>query len=274
MPTASLSFGDLRIEGASRAGEETWFRVRPPGVVFDVGRGAVQVAGAADLFLTHGHLDHALGLPYVLSLRTVHGSGPTRVHAPAPIVDALDRLIRAAAELEDAEYRYQIHPMEPGARVRVGRDLQVVAFATDHIVPSLGYHLWRSKRKLRLEYRDRSDKELADLKSRGTEIEEEETETWLTYCGDTGPGVFELEPSLFESRVLLLECTFVDEASRDRARQFKHMHLDDLVARAAEFRNRELVLHHTSRRYGRADLEQLIEERLSLENTRVHLFGC
>ena len=57
---------------ASRAGDDNWFRIHPPGLAFDVGRGALQLAGAQDVFLSHGHLDHALGLPYVLSQRSLH----------------------------------------------------------------------------------------------------------------------------------------------------------------------------------------------------------
>ena len=36
-----LRIGDLRIEGFSRAGDDNWFRIHPPGLAFDVGRGAM-----------------------------------------------------------------------------------------------------------------------------------------------------------------------------------------------------------------------------------------
>lgn len=274
MSIERLVFGDLRIEGTSRAGEETWFRVRPPGLAFDVGRGAVQLAGISSIFLTHGHLDHALGLPFLLSQRAAHGSDSTRVFAPAPAAEPLIGLIAAAEALEGATYLYEVVALEPGDQVSVGKGLTVGAFATDHVVPSLGYHLLRSKHRLRSEYRDRPGAELADLRRSGVEIEREEIETWFSYCGDTGPAVFDLEPRIFEASVLLLECTFFDEESKGRARQFKHMHLDDLVDRAGEFENRELVLHHLSRRYKCSDLKETLRKQLVLPHTRVHLFGC
>lgn len=274
MPVESLSFGDLRIEGVSRAGEETWVRVHPPGLVFDVGRGAGKLSGAADLFLSHGHLDHVLGLPFVLSLRTLHDSQATRVFAPAAIVDGLTQLIRAAEALAGEAYDYEVHPLEPGSRVPVSRDLEVEAFATDHIVPSLGFHLLREKKRLRPEYREYASGDLADLRARGVEIEIREQQPWLSYCGDTGPGVFDLEPRIFQSPVLLLECTFFDENSRQSARRFGHMHMDDLIEHATQFHNKDLVLHHASRRYGCEELRQLIDKELALEGPRVHLFGC
>jgi ribonuclease Z len=156
----------------------------------------------------------------------------------------------------------------------VGNHLTIEAFATDHGLPSLGYHLLQSRYRLKHEYRDRPPDELAGLRRQGVEFEQEEIVVWLSYCGDTGPGVFDLEPRILQSSVLLLECTFFDEDSRERAREFGHMHLDDLVAHAADFRNDDLILHHLSRRYDCSDVVQRTSERFQLPHTRVHLFGC
>src|SRR5690606_34250778 len=88
--TASgLVVGELSIEGWSRAGEESWYRVRPPGIGLDAGRGASALVGASDLFLSHGHLDHALGVPWVLSQRRLQGLSPARIHCPAATAAAL-----------------------------------------------------------------------------------------------------------------------------------------------------------------------------------------
>ena len=274
MPITNLSFGDLRIEGVSRAGEETWIRVHPPGLVFDVGRGAVQLAGARDVFLSHGHLDHALGVPFVLSLRTLHDSQSTRVFAPAAIVSGLKQLIGAAEALEGQEYEYELHAVEPGNRIPVSRGFQVEAFATDHVVPSVGYHLLGQKKRLKSEYRDRSSRELAELRSAGVEIELVQEELRLSYCGDTGPGVFDLDARVLVSPILLIECTFFDESSHQRARKYGHMHVQDLVARGADFRNQDLVLLHASRRYGCDQLRRLISTELALGSPKVHLFDC
>lgn len=274
MEIESLSFGELRIEGVSRAGEETWIRVHPPGLVFDVGRGAVKLAGAHDFFLSHGHLDHILGLPYVLSLRTLHNSRSTRVFAPAALVGGLKKLIQAAESLADERYDYEIHPLEAADQVRVAKDMQVEAFATHHVIPSLGFHLRRERKRLRPEFKERPGAELAALKARGVEIELLEENVWLSYCGDTGPEVFTMDPRVFDSQVLMIECTFFDEASRERARRFGHMHIDDLTERAGDFRNRDLVIHHTSRRYSCDQIREVIAARLDLTGINVHLFGC
>jgi len=93
----------------------------------------------------------------------------------------------------------------------------------------------------------------------------------VTYCGDTGAGVFELEPRLFESRIVLLECAFFAVASRGRGRQFKHLHLSDIADRVGEFRNEDLVLHHASWRYEKSEVQSLIERHLTGMAPNVHL---
>ncbi len=269
---ATLRLGELSIEGWSRAGEETWFRIHPPGLAFDCGRGALELSGARDLFVSHGHLDHALGVPWVLSQRTLHHREPTRVVCPREIAADLGGLIEAAARLERVRYGYELVPFGPGDRVEVGRDLAVEAFATDHVVPSLGFHLVRKRRHLRAELHGLDGARLAAMRRAGAAIEEEREEIWLSYCGDTGPGVFDLAPRLAESRVLLLECTFLGDTMRARGAEYGHLHVEDLVANADRLaRCESILLHHLSRRHRvgelRAELERLAPELAA----RVHV---
>lgn len=266
-----LRFGDLTVEGASVAGDHSWFRVQPPGLAFDVGRGPLRLTGARDLFISHGHLDHCLGLPFLLSHRTLHHLQASRVFCPREVVGAVRSFIEAAAELEGVGYRYELTGLAPGDRVEAGRDLTVEAFRTDHVVPSLGYHLLRSRRQLATELRGRSSTELADLRRRGVEIETVTEALELSYCGDTGPGVFELEPRLYGARILLVECTFVGEKLREKGRRFGHMHLDDLAVRRHRFDNQELVLHHLSRRHRVEEVRAEARRALAGLKPRLHV---
>jgi len=265
-----LRFGDLRIEGWSRAGDESWFRIHPPGLALDVGRGAPQLAGARDVFLSHGHLDHSLGLPYVLSQRSLHRLAHTRVFCPAEIAEPLGLLISGAERLEKARYRYDLIPLSPGDRVDVARSLAVEAFAVDHVVPTLGFHLWRTKRRLAPAHAGLSAEEIIELRRQGVDTSESVEELWLSYCADTGPRVFDMEPRLFEARVLLLECTFLGEEHQDKGELYKHLHLGDIERRAGDFRNQALVLHHLSRRHRVSELRAEVEHRMPELAPRVH----
>ncbi|HEY4590845.1 MAG TPA: MBL fold metallo-hydrolase [Thermoanaerobaculia bacterium] len=271
MRPVELRFGDLRIEGWSRAGDDNWFRVHPPGLALDVGRGAVQLAGAQDVFLSHGHLDHAMGLPFVLSQRSLHRLVHTRVFCPAEIVEPLGAFIAAAERMENARYRYELLPLVPGDRVEVGRGLHVEAFATDHVVPTLGYHLWRSRRHLAAAFAGHSREELIGLRERGVDTSEVAEDLWLSYCADTGPAVFDREPRIFESKVLMVECTFVGEEHRDKGERFKHLHLGDIARHADRFRNEAIVLHHLSRRFRVEELRAEVNRRLPELAARIHI---
>ncbi len=271
MHPVELRFGDLRIEGWSRAGDDNWFRVHPPGLALDVGRGAMQLAGAQDVFLSHGHLDHVMGLPFVLSQRSHHRLVHTRVFCPAEIVEPLEAFIAAAERLENARFLYDLLPLVPGDRVEVGRGLHIEAFATCHVVPTLGYHLWRSRRHLAPAFIGHSREELISLRERGVDTAEVAEDLWLSYCADTGPAIFDREPRIFESKVLMCECTFVGEEHRDKGERFKHLHLGDIARHADRFRNEAIVLHHLSRRFKVEELRAEVDRRLPELSARIHI---
>jgi ribonuclease Z len=203
----------------------------------------------------------------------MHAAGGTRVYCPAAIAEDLERLVRAASRLEGVGYRASIEPLVSGQRVEVGRRLEVEAFATDHVVPSLGYHLIERRHRLANAYRHLSPAELVALRQEGEPVEEVREVVRLSYCGDTGAGVFTAEPRLFTSEVLLVECTFLGPATRDRGRRFGHLHLADLVEVAERLENRHLVLHHLSSRFRTGELRAEVERLLPDLASRVHIWG-
>jgi ribonuclease Z len=148
----------------------------------------------------------------------------------------------------------------------------VEAFATDHVVPSLGYHLMRAKEHLLPELAGASSAELVELKGRGRRITTREEEIWLSYCGDTGPGVFDIEPRILESKVLLIECTFLPPRPRERSAELGHLHLDDLVERASDLTGQAVLLHHLSRRHRASQLAAAVAVRAPELAKRISIF--
>ena len=72
--------------------------------------------------------------------------------------------------------------VKPGDRVVMGKGLTVEAFATDHVVPSLGYHLWHGRRHLAPAFAGLPPAELIRLREQGVETAEVIEDLWVT-CG-------------------------------------------------------------------------------------------
>ena len=222
------------------------------------------------------------------AFQNAHGPAPQRTQVEAMLVDGLGGdLPQEAFDVVDPLGRQvqvdvaggpgQDHQHQDNdsadMQETVAWSRPVEAFDADHVVPALGYHLLRRKRRLAASLAGQSPRRVAELRRSGAEVEETVEEVWVSYCGDTGPQVFEREPRLLHAGVLLLECTFLDSQPRAKGDRFKHIHVQDLVERADRFQNRALVLHHLSRRHRLSELRALIEERLPNLAARIHLLG-
>lgn len=269
----TLRFDELTLECVSRAGDETWVKVQPPGLAIDAGRGTPRLQGVRDLFLTHGHLDHALGAAYLLSLQPGSVAEPLRLYCPHEIATALDAMLSAAGDLDGDAYHYQLSPLTAGDRVEVGPGMWMEAFATDHVVPSLGYHLIRRRRQLRADLAGMPPNEIARHRHAGEPIDESREERWLSCTGDTSARVFEMQPEVFESKILVIECTFLDSGQRDSAARFKHIHIQDLVEVRERFANQVLVLNHLSRRHRVSELRREVRRTLEPLVPEVYVIG-
>src|SRR5207247_97123 len=139
--------------------------------------------------------------------------------------------------LENVRYEIEIVPAEPGDRVRLRNDLEMRVLPGRHRVPTVGYLFSEVKHKLLVELVGRTGEEIAQLRARGAAVTRREEIPLFAYPGDCGEEIFDAAPELFEARVLLIECSFLLAEDRGRAREYAHIHLDDLLARADLFRN-------------------------------------
>jgi ribonuclease Z len=69
-------------------------------------------------------------------------------------------------------------------------------------------------------------------------------------------------PSLLDTKVLILECSFLDDRKPlAAAHAGGHIHLDDLLERADAFRNEAIVLMHFSQMYSPVEVHRILERR-------------
>jgi ribonuclease Z len=259
-----VSAGPYTIRGVSVGGVYTSLHVPELDVLFDVGIPLRSAAGVGTLLLSHAHADHAGALAGLLGIRALHGiKTPLRVVMPAEIVRTMLEALRAMAELQRWPLDIEAVGVEPGDVVPLRRDLEVRAFRTFHPVPSLGYQLFRRTHKLRPEFQGLPGPELASLRKAGTPITDEAEHRELAYATDTLVQVIDHEPSILDSRVLAIECTFLDaRKSIEHARAGCHVHLDELVERADRIANPHVVLMHFSQLYRPDEIRPILAQRL------------
>jgi ribonuclease Z len=239
----------LEIEGVSIAGHESFYKVPAFRCLLEFGRAPDDVLGYGTVCLTHGHLDHAAGLAHHASRRRLTGLPPARVFAPEEAAPDLEAWLAISERLENVGYGVHVTPAVPGRQVDLRNDLSVKFLPGRHRVPTVGYLFSEVRKKLVDELVGRPEEEIVALKIRGAEVTRREEIPLLAYPGDCSPEIFEAAPELFRARVLLVECSFLGEDDRDRARKYDHIHLDDIVERASLFENEAIVLTHFSLRY-------------------------
>lgn len=259
----SVSAGGFTIRGVSVGGVYTSLTVPELGVMLDAGISPRSFTGVHQLFLSHGHVDHAGALPAFLGIRALMGAQkPLRVFMPADIVPALEDALAAMSRLQRWPLEIAAVAMEPGQVEQLRRDLWVRAFRTYHPVPSLGYQFFRRVHKLRPEFAHLPGAEIGRLRNQGEELFDVIERLELAYATDTLVQVLDHEPSLLQSRVLVLECTFLDSRkSLEASRAGCHIHLDELIERADAFANEHLVLMHFSQLYKPHEIAGILERR-------------
>jgi ribonuclease Z len=239
----------LEIEGVSIAGHESFYKLPAFRCLLEFGRAPDDVVGYSTVCLTHGHLDHAAGLAHHASRRRLTGLPAARVFAPEEAVPDLEAWLAISQRLENVDYGAHVTPAVPGESVMLRNDLELKFLPGRHRVPTVGYLFSEIRHKLEDEFQGLEGPEIAELRQKGTEVTRREEIPLLAYPGDCGPEIFDAAPELFRARVLLIECSFVAPEDRDRAREYAHIHLDDIADRASLFENEAIVLTHFSLRY-------------------------
>lgn len=226
-------------------------------------RSDVGLVELEEVFLTHFHADHYLGLPGMLKTFSLRGRElPLTVYGPPGLRDLLQALRRVFGRLE---YELAIVELEPGDLLeRDGYRLET--FPVDHGVSAVGYALREADRPGRFDVQRADALGVPDGPARGalqrgeTVSLAEGTEVTpsqvlgppragrtLVLAGDTAPCASVVEAA--EGADLLVhEATFLAD-ERERARETLHSTAGEAALVAREARVRMLALTHLSTRY-------------------------
>jgi ribonuclease Z len=256
---------------AQRATSATLVRRGGDRLLFDCGEGTqrqllrsdVGLVDLEEIFLTHYHADHYLGLPGMLKTFALRGREvPLTLHGPAGLRDLLGTLRRVFGKLT-----YPVEAVELDAGSVIARNgYEIRAFAVDHGPQALGYVIAEHPRPGRFDVsladslgvpagRERGALQRGEavVIADGATIRPEQVlgpsrpGRSVALTGDTAPASSVVDAATGVD-VLVHEATFcVDE--RQRARETGHSTAGEAALVAQEAGVRLLALTHISGRY-------------------------
>jgi ribonuclease Z len=270
MPTAQRAPTAILVR---RGGERLLFDCAE-GTQRQLLRSNVGLIELREVFLTHYHADHYLGLPGMLKTFALRGREvPITIYGPQGLVDLFSALRRIFGKLT---YPYELIELRPGEVLERG-DYRLLTFSVSHGVSAIGYGLVEEPRP------GRFDVETADALGipagpergalqRGEAITlgdgrvitpesvlgEERPGRKLVISADTAYSSAVVEAAR-GADVLVHEATFAEE-ERERARETLHSTASEAAQVAREAGVGLLALTHLSNRYFGGEIEREAQE--------------
>src|SRR5436190_12826840 len=216
-----------------------------------------------EVFLTHYHADHYLGLPGMLKTFALRGRDlPITIYGPRGLTDLFTALRRIFGKLT---YPFELVELQPGDVLDRG-EYRVVTFKVTHRVPALGYALVEEPRPGRFDVakadalgvppgpeRGRLQSGEAIALDDGSVVTPDQVlgaprpGRKVLITGDTAPSLGYLELAA-GAELLVHEATFCEE-ERERAQETGHSTAREAAQVAKAAGVRMLALTHLSSRY-------------------------
>jgi ribonuclease Z len=277
MPTAQRAPAGILLR---RGGERLLFDCAE-GTQRQLLRSNVGLIELREVFLTHYHADHYLGLPGMLKTFALRGREvPITIYGPPGLRDLFGALRRIFGRLT---YTVELKELRPGDEL-IREDYRLEAFAVAHGVSAVGYALVEDARPGRFDVQAADALGVPSGPERGA-LQRGESVTLadgttitpdkvlgparpgrkVVISGDGGPSESVIEAAR-NADVLVHEATFCED-ERERARETQHSTALEAagVARAAEVQL--LALTHLSNRYFGGEVAR--EARTIFPNTVV-----
>ncbi|KAH9525426.1 mitochondrial 3'-tRNA processing endonuclease Trz2 [Bulinus truncatus] len=269
-----LSVGQYNVFAWSVSGLESCIVIKSDDITlaFDMGIALTESTKAANVFITHGHVDHIGAVASHVSKRGLYGMKPARYFVPPHLLEPMKSSLQAhyqMAETVEALENVNISPFLPSDVVRLNSSYVVKTFPTIHRVPSQGYILYKETKKLKEEFKGLQGFQIAALHREGKEIHNVTVTPEVAYCGDTVFDVFlnPPTPDLLKVKLLITEATFLDEEfGKDMVQKAKdrgHTHLSELIQNAELFSEvGHIILVHFSNKYPTKYIRDCLHHRL------------
>ncbi|MCQ2107784.1 MAG: hypothetical protein MJZ05_03360 [Fibrobacter sp.] len=248
------------VSGFSISGLATYLQLPELDFCIDMGECPLSATSINHVFLTHAHGDHGRCLMRHHSLRKMMGVERDSVYyMPDFICESAKAWIKAEAIFEgvaESKFRYpEIIPVSTGELqfLKYRKDLAIEAFEVKHSIPAMGGILYFYKKKLKDEFLDKTPAELIELRKNKVEITREVYEPLVSFMGDClGESLLD-NSRVFQSKVLITECTFLTPEDEAMSVKKSHTHIKDIVRALNEIGDdvkcEKIILSHFSMKY-------------------------
>ena len=248
------------VSGFSISGLATYIQLPELDFCIDMGECPLSATSINHVFLTHAHGDHGRCLMRHHSLRKMMGVERESVYyMPAGICEAARNWIYAEAMFEgvpENKFRYpEIIPVQAGELTFLEhrKDLALETFDVKHSIPAMGGTIYHFKKKLKEEYLGKSADEIIKLRESGVEITHDVYDPLVSFMGDClGESLLE-NSRVFQSKVLITECTFISAEDFAMSHKKGHTHLQQIVnaleTLGDQVKCEKIILSHFSMKY-------------------------
>lgn len=237
--------------GVSEGGIQTALSLPRLKLIFDIGRGASTLVDIPRILLTHGHLDHASGVAYHISQRSLRKMSGAHIFCPEELANPLDRILKTWQEVEEFEFQYTLTGVDLTERYPITGDYYFQGLNSYHRIPSIGYVILEKKVKLKKEFTSLPGHQIARMKKQRNDMFYESWVPLVVFSGDTRFEFIRDHEVIQKAKIVFMECTYIDDKRPvERAREWGHTHLYEIAKNAELFREVErLYLIHFSPRY-------------------------
>ena len=255
-----------KIQGISIGGIQTCIHLPQFKLLFDIGTGYDHIIEVPKLLISHGHLDHSSGIAYYISQRNLKRLMPAEIYVPPLFYEPLKEVLNLWSKIEGYNTVYNLTPLDYNKFYHLQGNNYFKAVKSVHRVPSNGYTIFEKTRKLKEEFQKLPSNKIAELKSKGIDMFYEYYIPLITFSGDTQIEFVINNECVRKSRILFLECTYIDKVRTiEQTREWGHIHLDEIVENVECFREVDkLYLIHFSPRYNSEKILKNLKDKLPI----------
>lgn len=271
---SDFTYQGITLRGLSLSGIRTAITLPEFSLSFDAAQGYPFLLNLKQYFLSHGHMDHSAGVPYIISQKAMNSHEPARFYMPPSLVQPLDKIMKLWQEIENHEYKYHFIPVTVDAEIPVRGPYFVKAFPTFHRIESFGYTLFQRQRKLLPEFLGLPQEAIVQIKQSGQVFQSVIETPLVSFTGDTQIEFLNSRDWIKKSKILILESTYLDDQRTiENARTWGHTHLDEILPHLDEIEAEKIVLIHVSSRYSTEHALSILRQRIPEKHQhRVELF--